>query len=305
MHLFKPLTIGDIHLPNRITMAANASGHARSDGRISAQLVEYYHARGRGGVGMIVVENAYPTAPSAPTQHIAAYSDQYLPGLQACASAIIKSGATPVLMIDQGWSVEFLSSDDLSILPTRWAAAAQRAKSAGFAGVLLSSGANSPFGRLLSPGNARGDQYGGSLQGRARLLLETIEQVRLRTGPRFLIGVQLNIGDHTPSGLPLHDARMVARWLISGSVRLIEVISDSDERSHVARFPGWLVPLAAALKSFIEIPVMVGGLLADAELANQVIAEGSADLVTLGEVLRAEPNWPIHARNVLRNLGSS
>jgi 2,4-dienoyl-CoA reductase-like NADH-dependent reductase (Old Yellow Enzyme family) len=95
-----------------------------------------------------------------------------------------------------------------------------------------------------------------------------------------------------PGGLSLQDARVIARRLTSAGVSFIEVVMRVGRDMPLAHFPGWCVPVASALKSVVDVPVLVGGQLDDFELAEQSLREGSTDLVAIGERLQQDPRWP-------------
>ena len=85
---------------------------------------------------------------------------------------------------------------------------------------------------------------------------------------------------------------MIATLLAAAGVNLIEINAKAPPSALVAQFPGWQVPLAAGIKSIVDVPVLVGGLLDDPALANSVIEDRSADLIALGERLKRDPGWP-------------
>jgi 2,4-dienoyl-CoA reductase-like NADH-dependent reductase (Old Yellow Enzyme family) len=99
--------------------------------------------------------------------------------------------------------------------------------------------------------------------------------------------------------LSLQDARLLATRLASAGVQLLEIQAQTASDTPIARFPGWCVPMAAGIKAVVNIPVLVGGLLDDAELADSVIRDGSADLISVGARMRVEPDWPHQARAIL------
>lgn len=282
-------------------MTAMPSDHAASDGLASPSLAAYYLERARGGVGLIVVEPAFALPPEEPRpKHLGLYDDAQVPRLRECLCAVRSYGAIALMMIDQPLSVRHASEQRLAEIAEAWAAAAWRAHVAGADGVMFSCADGGPLDQLLSSlMNQRTDHYGGDMSGRAKLLLDLLERVRSWMGARLLVGVRLNVGEFGVRGQPLHDARVVAKRLAAAGADLLEVSTEPPDDVPVARFPGWRVPLAAEIKAVVDIPVMVGGLMADAELADSVIREGSADMVALGATLRSEPHWPLHARDVL------
>jgi 2,4-dienoyl-CoA reductase-like NADH-dependent reductase (Old Yellow Enzyme family) len=161
---------------------------------------------------------------------------------------------------------------------------------------MLSAADGGLFEQLVSPlQNERADRYGGNIAGRLRLLLSVVEGVQKWIGEHFIVGVRLNVEEFAPGGLTLQDTRVIAKRLIGAGVRLLEVSARTTGDTPIAQFPGWQVPLAAAIRAVVEVPVLVGGLLDDPTLADSVIRDGSADLVALGEVLRTEPLWPQEA----------
>lgn len=296
MQLFRPLTIGSVRLPNRIALTALPSGHAAVDGFVHPALITYYAERARGGAGLVVIEAAYPLPPQAHTAHVAIHADVHIAGLRDCIRAVRRYGAVTLVMIDQPLPVASLRVDQLRALVDAWAAAAWRAHAAGADGVMVSCADGGPFDQLLSPlTNRRADGYGGDSSRRMRLLIEAIDRMRSWMGSRLLIGARLKAEEFLPGGITLQDARVIAKRLIGAGVALLEVSAEAGEAVPIARFPGWRVPLAAGIKAVVEVPVMVGGLLADPELANSVIRDGSADIVALGESLRTEPRWPQYA----------
>ena len=299
-NLFSPVRVGPYTIPNRIAMTALASGYASTDGFISASFSSYYEERARGGAGLVVIEPACALAPLAGEPHVGLYADAYVPDLRQCVRASERHGAVVLVTIDQSLPATEASQADLIAIADAWFTAAWRAHAAGACGVMFSCADGGPFEELLSPQtNKRSDAYGGSPTNRMRLLLEVVERVAHRMGERLVIGVRLNVGEYTPTGLTLQDARVIAKRLAGAGVGLLEIASEVRSDSQVARFPGWRVPLAQSIKAVVDVPVMVGGLLADAELADSVIRDGSVDLVALGESLRASPLWPQYARLAL------
>lgn len=300
MYLFRPLMLGRFQLPNRIAMTALPSGYATTDGFITPAFSGYYEERARGGAGLLVIEAACAVAPAPGEPHVGLYADAYLPDLRQCVRASERHGTVVLVTIDQILPAADASEAELVAIADAWFAAAWRAHAAGACGIMLSCADGGPFDQLLSPlTNHRADAYGGSPTGRMRLLLEVVERVAHRMGDRLVIGVRLNVGEYTPAGLTLQDTRVIAKRLVGAGVGLLEIASEVRSDSQVARFPGWRVPLAQSIKAVVDIPVMVGGLLADAELADSVIRDGSVDLVALGESLRASPLWPQYARLAL------
>jgi 2,4-dienoyl-CoA reductase-like NADH-dependent reductase (Old Yellow Enzyme family) len=298
LNLFSPITLCHVRLPNRLVLNALPSGCAVPDGFVSKELAGYYFLRAQGGVGLVVIE---PTCvlppPDAATPHLGLYADAQVPDLYHCVDALHRAGAAALIMLDQPlWTVQ-LSMHELREIGEAFIAAAWRARASGADGIMLSTADGGPFEQLISPlRNRRADSYGGNVEGRLRLLSEVIEGIERWIGNRFIVGVRLNVEEFTPGGLNLQDARMIAKRLVSAGAKLLEISAETASETPIARFPGWLIPMASGIRAVVDVPVMVGGLLDEAALADSVIRDGSADLVAIGKRLRVEPDWPRAAR---------
>ncbi|KAB8140110.1 hypothetical protein F8S13_25010 [Chloroflexia bacterium SDU3-3] len=301
MHLFSPLSIGPTRLPNRIVFAGLPSGHASRDGSISPAFTAFYAARAAGGAGAVVLESAWPLAPSAQTiPHLGLYHDRQIADLGSCIERIHSAGSCALVQIDQPIVIASLSDEGLGQISKAWIAAAQRACSAGADGVLLSCVDGGPFQQLLSPlTNQRAGRFGGPLDRRMQLLQDTVERMHARFSARMVVGLRLLVEEFTPGGVTLQDARVIARRMSIAGARLVEVFAPTVGAVPMAYFPGWRTPLAAAIRAVVDVPVMVGDLNDDPEFANSVLADRCADLVCMGEVLRDDAAWPKRARAAL------
>jgi 2,4-dienoyl-CoA reductase-like NADH-dependent reductase (Old Yellow Enzyme family) len=270
------------------------SGCAVPDGFVNEDLTNYYVLRAQGGVGLVIVEPTYVLPmPDGATPHLGLYADAQVPDFYHCVESLHRAGAATLVMLDQPLWTARLSAGELREIGEAFISAAWRARACGADGIMLSTADGGPFEQLISPlRNLRTDSYGGDVAGRLKLLSEVIEGIERWIGSRFIVGVRLNVEEFTPGGLSLQDARMIAKRLVSSGVKLLEISAETASEAPIARFPGWRVPMAAGIKAIVDVPVLVGGLLDNAELADSIIRDGSADLVAIGERLRVEPNWP-------------
>lgn len=172
---------------------------------------------------------------------------------------------------------------------------------AGFDGVEVHGAHSYLIAQFLSPlGNRRRDEYGGNLEKRARFLLETVDRIREKIGPRPIVSVRIN-GDEAPEGgLTIEDSKQIAQMLESRGVDVINVSSGLKKHADglsMYRIQGWRVPLTEEIKRSVNIPVIVSGGIKDPDFAEEVLANGRADFVGLGRALIADPFW---ARKALR-----
>lgn len=181
-----------------------------------------------------------------------------------------------------------------------YGAAADVAKRAGFGMVMVHAGHGWLFNQFLSPlENRRKDEFGGSLENRARFLLMALDRVRQAVGPGFPIQIRMNGDDFTEGGLHLEDYKELAR-MVESRVDLFNISCGSHERqelfvrTHPSAFldHGCNVYLAAAIKQVVSKPVSCVGALGDPEQCEEIIASGQADIVELGRALLADPFLP-------------
>ena len=293
--------LGPVRLPNRLVYNAQPSGCTTPDGFVGRELATYYLARAQSGVGLLVLEPACVLPPrDSTTPHLGLYADAQVPELRRCVTALHNAGAAVLVMLDQPLWTPKLTEHELYEIGEAFILAAWRVRACGADGIMLSTVDGGPFEQLISPlRNQRSDGYGGSVSGRSKLLREVVEGIERWIGSHFIVGVRMNAEEFTPGGLNLQDARLLATRLASAGVRLLEIQAQAASDTPIAHFPGWCVPMAAGIKAVVDIPVMVGGLLDDAELADSVIHDAGADLIAVGARMRAEPNWPQQARELL------
>src|SRR5262245_56361821 len=300
LNLFSPLTLGRIRLPNRIVLSALPSGFATPGGFIGNALSGYYLERARGGVGMLIFEHTYVLPPESTLPHLDLHADAHIADFYHCIAAIHHAGAAALIMLDQPLSLVGRDTSAVSEIGEAFIAAAWRAHAAGADGVMLSAADGGPFEQLVSPlQNQRDDYYGADSAGRLRLLLGVVEAIQHWIGEQFVVGVRLNVEEFVAGGLTLQDGRVIAKRLIGAGVRLLEISAQVGVTTPIARFPGWLAPLAAGMKAVVEVPVLVGSLSDDPALADGVIRDASADLAALNDALRIDPFWPRRAQTAL------
>jgi len=196
-----------------------------------------------------------------------------------------------------------LSLAEIKDLVQRFALAAQVCQEAGFTGVQFHAAHGYLLSQFLSPRvNQRNDEYGGSLERRARVLLEVVRETRKRVGPTFPIAVKLNSADFQKGGFNSQDSLQVVQWLQDASVDLVEIsggtyeqpamMGDNDagleEREDQRLAPSTLareayfVDFAKALQSMIQIPLMVTGGFRSRVAMTAAVESGAVQVIGLG-----------------------
>ena len=193
---------------------------------------------------------------------------------------------------------------DLQRLVEQFADAADRARRAGFDGVEIHAGHGYILSEFLSPHvNQREDEYGGSLQNRARLLQEVIAAVRLKVGEGFPVWCRIDATEYRiEDGIRYADAVETAALAEAAGADAIHVSAYANPASGAAFTEAPLVHKAAAYLDFadgvkqrVNIPVIAVGRI-EPEVGDAAIAQGSADFIAMGRKLLADPDLPTHLR---------
>ena len=194
-----------------------------------------------------------------------------------------------------------LTAAEIEEIVRRFGVCAAAVKEAGFTGAQIHAAHGYLLSQFLSPrSNLRTDQYGGSLENRARPLLNIVASVREAVGPDFPVAVKLNSADFQKGGFAFEDSLQVAQWLEQAGVDLIEVSGgtyeqpkllgaqgiEEEEPQHVKQSTlmreAYFVDFALAMQDKVSIPLMVTGGFRRRDAMEQAITSGGADMVGLG-----------------------
>ena len=197
-----------------------------------------------------------------------------------------------------GFTARPMTKDDMDRIANDFAVAAVYMQKAGFDGVLLHGGHGFLFTQFLSPLiNQRTDEYGGSLENRARFPKQIIQAVREAVGPDFLIELRIDGTDHQPGGITPEETgefiRMVEEYLTSVHITcgIYEESVKSGTESSMFHEHGLNIEPASIVKKYTSLPVGAVGGINSPEQADQAIAEGKIDFVILGRQMLADPNF--------------
>lgn len=325
--LFSPINIGGVMLKNRVVMAPMAVNYAHLNGEVSERQIAYYEARARGGAGLIIVEAACIDAPAGREGfgQIIIDHPRYLRGLNQLADGIKSYGSKAIIQLfhagRQAHTIitgvqpvapsaiacstvkdvpRELSLTEIRDIRDKFIAAAGYAYMAGFDGVELHAAHGYLINQFLSPNsNMRQDEYGGSLENRARLLMEIVAGIK-KSFPKLVLDVRLNIEDFVPGGLEMAESLEICRYLEEAGVDLINCSCGTYESGLTSIEPasyneGWRTYMAAAVKQVVKIPVITGGMVKSPEMAEEIIEKQQADLVFLGRALLADSDWAFKA----------
>jgi 2,4-dienoyl-CoA reductase (NADPH2) len=351
--LMEPGYVGSVRTKNRILKTGSTLGfYPWEDGHIQQEVIDSYEVLAKGGAGLVTVGAAPLGVP--PGRGYLMNDDKYLPGMTRLAEAIHKYDCPafvqmfhlgpmlPPFLVSSGVRPVAASSLDKSELPLPHLAVprelsfseieeivrqfgdqAERIKRAGFQGIELNAGCNHLLNSFLSRAwNKRQDAYGvGSLESRAKIIVDIIKEVKRLNGKDFVIIALINGAEPgLEKGITPEECQGIAKILQAAGADAIHVraefyskpkdpsLRDSTQFPDIAFYPetpfplggvvddsrhgagGW-VPLAAAVKKAVSIPVIAIGRL-DAELGEDVLRRGQADFISFNRRLMADPELP-------------
>ncbi|BFM17940.1 NADH:flavin oxidoreductase/NADH oxidase family protein [Maricurvus nonylphenolicus] len=335
------LPCGEI-LDNRIAKSAMSEGLATVRGVPTDELANLYRLWSEGGAGLLLTGNIMIDAghrermrnividgsPSSQMRNALAnwakagkksgnhfWAQLNHPGRQIAKVMNENPKAPSAIPVDMpgdvfGQPVE-MTRDEIFEVIGKFASSASVVKEAGFTGVQIHSAHGFLLSQFLSPkSNHRKDRYGGSLENRARLLLEVVAKVRDTVGKEFPVSVKLNSTDFQRSGFTFEDSLQVAQWLEEAGIDLLEISGGNYEQPKLLgaegviseevdvteestlRKEGYFSGFADSIRAAINIPVMVTGGVRKQLTMQQLIADGSVDMIGIARPMCVMPDAP-------------
>jgi len=325
-------------LPNRMAKAAMTEGLADPRGYPSAELEKLYALWGKGGSGLLITGNVMVdrhhlerpgnvVIDRAPDADMHAALERWAAAAKAHGarvwmqishagrqtSAIVNPhpkapSAIALALPGKQFGIPVAMSEaDIQETIQRFAQTAGAAQAAGFDGVQIHAAHGYLLSAFLNPrANQRTDRWGGSLENRARLLLEVLKAVRERTGPTFTIAVKLNSADFQKGGFNFSDSTQVAQWLTEGGIDLIEISGGNYEQPRMMDMEGmekpdtsampastaareaYFVDFAIEMQRTVSVPLMVTGGFRSAAAMASAVSDAGVAVIGLGRPLCVE-----------------
>jgi 2,4-dienoyl-CoA reductase-like NADH-dependent reductase (Old Yellow Enzyme family) len=336
--LVQPGKINQMLVQNRIVMSSAITNTDAADGRVTDQTIAYYVERGRGGAGIVNTGyNFICQRGRAGIYQMSTASDDMIPSMRRLTDAFHAAAPdsrigsqlshagrqtsrhtigmqpeapSPIVgPLPTGHAMEI--PEEISIariheIVDEFAQAARRSKAGGFDLVEVHAAHGYLLSQFISPySNIRSDAYGGSLENRLRMVLETLEAVRSAVGPDYPVGIRLNGDDMVDGGYTLDEYQVVAQLIErSGLVDYISVSAGQHHPDAVATMVapmampiGFLEYLGAGIRSVVDkVPVFIVGRIKDPVFAEGILERGSADYVIMTRALMADPELPNKAK---------
>lgn len=326
--LFQEGRIGSMTVRNRIVMAAMHLGYADEEGFVTERLIRYYeecakgetglivaggfkvHRLGGGGFGFLGIDDdkyipkmkelnarlqAHGSKTTAQLFHAGRYAFSFLmDGEQSVSASEVASKLTRE-------TPRALSVDEIREIIGHFADAARRAREAGFDSVEIIGSTGYLVSQFLSPiSNLREDEYGGSLENRARFGMEVIQAIKKECGGDYPVIMRHTGAELMEGGNPLADSVKIAKLFEQAGADAISI----QVGWHESRVPtvATSVPraafafLAGLMRPEVGVPIISCNRMNDPLVAESVLAEGSADFIAMARALNADPYFAKKAR---------
>jgi 2,4-dienoyl-CoA reductase (NADPH2) len=314
--------IAGVELKNRIVQTPMGTGLIDM-GQVTSREVAFQEERARGGAGLMITGAAvvHPTSRFPARIIVEAWDPAGIPALRLRTDAVHRHGARMFGQLihlgreSPGGQTDFvpmgpsarphdrdpgvpheMSVADIRMIVDGFGASAENFKAGGYDGVEIHAAHGYLVSQFLSQeSNHRRDAYGGgTLEGRLRLLVEIVEEIRTRCGADYPVGARVSGDDYLPGGLTIDDTRRnVSRLQELAPVDYVSLTTGM--RSYYVKdttFPeGFALSMAAVLKQEIDVPLIVAGRIRDPQLAERALAEQQTDFVGLGRAQLVDPDW--------------
>ncbi len=333
--LFSPIELRGVTARNRLWAAPMCQYSVEAeDGVPTSWHFAHLAAFAVGGAGVVMTEATAVSAEGRISpQDTGIFNDVQRDAWAPIASFIAAQGAIPAMQLahagrkgsawrpwaSQGGSVPLVAGGWIPVAPSPVAfegfavpreldaaevpgivvdfvCAARRALDAGFRLLEIHAAHGYLLHQFLSPlSNLRTDAYGGSLENRARLLLDIVRGVRAEIGTETPLFVRFSATDWAEGGWDQEQTKTVAHWAVHAGADLFDISSGGLVHGvAIPVEPGYQVPLAAYVHE-PTLPVSAVGLITEARQAENIVASGQADAVMMGRELLRDPHFPLRA----------
>ena len=323
--IFQAASLGNMEVRNRFVRSATWEGMAGENGEVTEPLINFYRVLASGGVGLIITGSTFVTkrGKMAPGQ-LGIDDDSLITGLRSIPGVVHEEGGKVAMQLVHGGSqVHFdcgmppqapsavkervtgnmpveMTVDDIKSLVHEFSEASRRAKEAGFDGVQIHAAHGYLLSQFLSPySNRRADDYGGSIENRARVIFEIYKAIREKVGKDYPVMIKINAADFDGEGLTPEDSLWVCRRLsemdidaieLSGGVLASGKLAPSRLKINRPEREAYFRKYAEQFSPGLNCPLMLVGGLRSPEVMEDIYNEGYAQFFSLSRPLISEPN---------------
>ncbi len=343
-HLFSPLPLGDLTLPNRIAVSPMCE-YSSEDGFANDWHLVHLGSRAIGGAGLVLTEATAVTPEGRISpEDLGIWKDEHIAPLARIVDFLHHHGSYAGIQLahagrkasmrapgkpegvatieENGWPADVvapsaipfadhypqpqeLDKAGIARITNAFREAALRAQKAGFDVVEIHAAHGYLLHEFLSPlSNHRTDEYGGSFENRARLLLEVAETVRAVWPQHLPLLVRISATDWTEGGWDIDESVQLARLLKDRGVDLLDVSSGGNvATAQIPVGPGYQTAFAERIRKETGLATGTVGMITDPAQADHILRTGQADMVLLAREFLRDPYWPLHAAESLHHTG--
>jgi 2,4-dienoyl-CoA reductase-like NADH-dependent reductase (Old Yellow Enzyme family) len=340
--LFETFQVRSLTTRNRIWIAPMCQYSCEEkDGVVGNWALVHYTSFAKGGAGLVMVEASGVSAIGRITPWCAGiWNDEHTIAWEAVVDSVHLnggkigmqlahagrkgsthrelSGVGSISVSEGGWETVSASAiafegyavpraleiSELENIKDEFVAAAKRAVIAGFDLIEIHAAHGYLMHQFLSPlSNVRDDIYGGSLENRARLLLEVVIAIRANVGEEIPLSIRFSATDWIEGGWNENDTAQVAKWCLDAGADLFDISSAGlSTAQKLTVGPGYQVPFAEHVGSKVDAPVSAVGMITSGTQAEAILQHGIVDVIMVGRAALGDPFWPIRAA---KELGES
>ena len=331
--LFSPLTIRGITAKNRAWIAPMCMYSCENkDGVVSDFHMAHLGSLALGGAGVVIVEATAVRADGRITpwctgiwsaEQVAVWkpitafvkAQGAVPAIQLAhagrKASTHRDGSGSITLADGGWQTvsstdeaftgyfapRALETSELRGIVDAFVTGAQNAIAAGFEALEIHAAHGYLMHQFLSPlSNHREDEYGGSLENRARLLVETVSAIRAAVGNDVPLFIRFSATDYREGGWDETQTAEVAKWCAEAGADLFDISSGGLITGvQIPSGPGYQVPLSEFIAERVSEPVTAVGQITDAQQAEEILQRGEVEVIMLGRAALRDPHWPLRA----------
>jgi NADPH2 dehydrogenase len=324
--LFSNYKLKNLELKNRVVMAPMCMDSADEQGKVNSWHYLHYGNRAVGGTGLILIEaTAVERRGRITAMDLGIWSDSHIEGFRKMVEECKKHGSkigiqlahagrkcevTTEDIIDPS-SIAFnekyktpreMSREDIKEVVNSFREGAKRAKDAGFDVIEIHGAHGYLINEFMSTlTNKRTDEYGGSVENRARFLKEVVKAVREIWSEEFPLILRVSAEEYAEGGNKPGDTAEIVNFAKDAGIDMVDVSSGGLVEVTINTYPGYQISFAETIKAVTNLPVIGGGLVTSSLMAEEILNNSRADLVFLGRELLRNPYWPLEAAKELQD----
>ena len=281
-------------MKNRVFKGAIGDLEAWDNGKVTDKFIQRYEKLSKMEIGTIITGGIlveYNKAYNIPTMD----KDEYIPEFKKMVDVVHKNGANIIAQISIIKDFD-LSLEELHRIPILFAEAAERCKKAGFDGIEIGANHHGLLSQYLTPMfNHRTDEYGGSDENRARLVIEIIKKIRERIGNEYIVILKINSEDNDPNGITQEGFITACKMAEQAGVDMIDITGMKWKKNRENKLVYF--DIGKTLADILKIPIIVTGGIKDLNVANDALNNSNIQYIGICRAILSEPDILVKWKN--------